>query len=274
MRPYHTWFLFFCGLTSILVAFAPAQDKRLQTSSVRPAVQPDSRGVAVRRPLPPSDIYDIKREAETIDSQGTAFAIDRSGVWATAGHATLGCVRVTLGYGKHESLPAPSVLQGMDSDISLILGEEGTYAGIPLSDHTPLPGTAGYHMGFPSNMPTVVGSTLIGSAGARTRDGSVEPLLVWSEGWRSPDSSGSLGGISGGPVLDDSGRVVGLVSMVTDRRGRVITVTPEALQRMVRSSNALPDRGVPLSIKSPDAAIARFRKYVSEGLIRKAYCAV
>jgi len=277
MQARHGWVLSICGLLVVLIcAAAPGDDKRRRPLPVRPAVEPDTRRLSTRRPLPPdrSEIYDVVKKAETVDSQGTAFTVDRRGVWATAGHATLGCVRVTLGKGDRESSAMPMVLQGMDSDVSLIFGNERTHAGLPLEEGELVPGITGYHMGFPSSQPTIVASLLIGTARARSRDGSTEPLLVWSETWRSPDSSGPLDGISGGPVIAADGRVAGVVSLVTSRRGRIFTVPPAALQRLVRGSTAVAEKGPAVPIASPEAAVARFRGYVAEGLIRQAYCGV
>lgn len=254
----------------------PAGDRKRTAPPVGPASEPDARETSVRRPLPADagEVYDVERKAETVDSQGTAFAVDRRGVWATAGHATLGCARVTLGAGGRESPPMASVLQGMDSDISLIFGTESTYAGLPLDEQPPPPGTIGYHMGFPSSRPTVIGSRLIGPARARSQDGNTEPLLAWSEIWRSPELGGGLGGLSGGPVIEENGRVAGVVSLVTDRRGRIFTVPPGAVHRLMARSTALSERAAAVPVSSPDNAVARFRRYISEGLIRQAFCKV
>jgi hypothetical protein len=55
------------------------------------------------------------------------------------------------------------------------------------------------------------------------------PTIAWAERGRFPDFSGSLGGISGGPIFDARGYLVGVVVAETPRRGRFDTIAPEIL---------------------------------------------
>ena len=50
---------------------------------------------------------------------------------------------------------------------------------------------------------------------------------------RLPEGDGTLSGISGGPVFSTDGRVVGINSASTDRRGRILTVAPDAMMPTV-----------------------------------------
>ena len=58
-----------------------------------------------------------------------------------------------------------------------------------------------------------------------------EPAIAWAEIARVPNFSGSLGGISGGPVTDRDGRVVGHRRRIA--AARRITTSPETLQAYV-----------------------------------------
>ena len=65
---------------------------------------------------------------------------------------------------------------------------------------------------------------------------SVEDLLVWAEITRIPNISGSLGGISGGAVVDRTGALIGINSAASVRRGRILTSRPRKLMHVIRLS--------------------------------------
>ena len=46
--------------------------------------------------------------------------------------------------------------------------------------------------------------------------------------------------MSGAPVLDEDGEVIGVVSAESPRRGRIYTVTPENLQTLMTKSPVTP----------------------------------
>jgi hypothetical protein len=58
------------------------------------------------------------------------------------------------------------------------------------------------------------------------------PVLTWAELQRYPDDLPSLSGISGGPMLDDRGNVIGIIVAASVRRGRNYTVAPEILHKV------------------------------------------
>ena len=60
--------------------------------------------------------------------------------------------------------------------------------------------------------------------GART-----ESVLVWAETGRTDGLKGTLAGLSGSPVLDRAGRVIGVTVAESPRRGRIYTAAPETL---------------------------------------------
>src|SRR6202012_3752819 len=70
--------------------------------------------------------------------------------------------------------------------------------------------------------------------GART-----EPVLVWAETGRTDGLTGTLGGLSGAPALDDRGRVVGVTIAEAPRRGRIYTTAPETTARALGPRAAL-----------------------------------
>ena len=73
-----------------------------------------------------------------------------------------------------------------------------------------------------------------------------------------PAGSGSLGGLSGGPVFDGDGRVVGVVLAEARRRGRTYTATPETMAEALAEGGVTADavRGAPIAA-SAYATVAR-----------------
>src|SRR3546814_17084344 len=73
-------------------------------------------------------------------------------------------------------------------------------------------GQAGYHFGYPHGRPGAMRSQLLGRGGMRVtgRYSTREPVLAWAEVERVPDSDDALSGLSGGPVVEAAGRLVGV----------------------------------------------------------------
>lgn len=233
-----------------------------------------------RRPMPvgTEEDYIIDQEPAQQDSQGTAFVIDSDGVWLTAEHVTHGCSRLGLAEGTegYRVYPVTRVLESAESDASLIYDGVQSTRPLALSGSVPAIGSAGLHMGFPAGEPMVVLSQLIGTAQARRGglDGAGEPILAWAEVERFPPTNGALGGISGGPTFGENGRVIGINSAATERRGRVLTTDPRAIARLVKASNAVDESPDATPFASADEAVARFRGYLRDGVIRQVYCDV
>ena len=97
-------------------------------------------------------------------------------------------------------------------------------------------GQDGFHFGYPQGKPAAIHSSLLGRAninpGRRTRH--KEPVLAWAEIRRVPNFSGSLGGISGGPVVNKDGEIIGVSVVEARRRGRIFTAAPKGLEDMLR----------------------------------------
>jgi serine protease Do len=230
-----------------------------------------------RRPMPQwgDEQFVIEdRPGGPADSMGTAFAVDRDGVWLTAEHVTHGCARVGLEDGRF-ARPVTRVLESREADAALVQGDISSPDALPLSDHGPQPGTPGYHMGFPAGEPTLVVSELIGSASARRgRSALTQPVLAWAERSRVPDGNGTLSGISGGPILAEDGHVVGVNSAATDRRGRILTTAPDAIIRLASASRAIDERPVAYPVTGIADAQRRFATWLDQGVIRRIFCDV
>lgn len=229
-----------------------------------------------RRPMPQwgDEQFVIADRDAPSDSMGTAFAVDRDGVWLTAEHVTHGCSRVGLEQGRF-ARPVSRVIESREADAALLPDTLASPQALPLSRRVPLPGTPGFHMGFPEGEPTLVVSELIGTAQARRgRSDVTEPVLAWAEQGRLPEGDGTLSGISGGPVLAEDGYVVGVNSASTDRRGRILTTAPDAIARLTAASRAVDDRPVAYPFTGLADAQSRFEGWLSTGAIRRIFCDV
>lgn len=232
-------------------------------------------GRSPRRPAPGQrDEYIIKDPGKPQDSQGTAFVVDRDGVWLTAEHVTHGCDYLGVDTGDDVQW-SNRVLESRESDAALIRDGPLSDLALPISTRLPRRGEQAYHMGFPASKPAIVISRFIGSADAR-RGGlsNREPIYVWAEQGRVPASKGSLGGISGGPTISQAGNVIGINSASTERRGRVLTTDPRAVRRLVRASGDVDERPSPKPLRNAQDAERRFQQYLEGGQIRQVYCDV
>ena len=91
----------------------------------------------------------------------------------------------------------------------------------------------------------------------RGRYKSDEAILAWSEIGRTKGLFGSLGGLSGAPVMDEDGEVIGVVSAESPRRGRIYSVAPENLQDLMKDRSA---KAETLSLNSYGLEADRLRR--------------
>lgn len=193
-------------------------------------------------PPPPVDIGPLLPSESPRDEQvitrvdiprsgtGTAFAIDEEGGWLTARHVVDGCDEIALKTGQNRIIPASAEIY-TKHDLAK-LQTQWTRPALPHDVRTPRRvGETGYFIGFPQGRPgEAIGSLLSRSRMlVRGRYSSDESVLAWAETGRTSGLSGSLGGLSGAPVLDTDGEIIGVVTAENPRRGRIYTVAPRAL---------------------------------------------
>ena len=183
------------------------------------------------------------RRSKSRTSVGSALAIHPNGVWLTAKHVVVGCkkiiVQAGIKNGKPANLVPTRVVTHPHADVAVIISPRTDYNRRPFKlvargDNI---GDA-FHIGFPSGKPGAVYSRFIGKMKVRRGRSrkSVEDLLVWAEITRIPNFSGSLGGISGGAVVDRTGALIGINSAASVRRGRILTSRPSKLKHAIRLS--------------------------------------
>lgn len=193
--------------------------------------------------LPPPSAFDERVLVQVTAPKsgvGTAFAINDDGQWLTARHVVDGCSNVALLVAPGRYDPAKSVLISEKFDLALI--ETGTSPNpAPISTENNLRiGTYGFHVGYPQGRPGEAASRLLSRSKleSRGRRTSSESVLAWAETGRTRGLMGSLGGLSGGPVYDESGNVRGVIVAESARRGRIYTASPEAVAEFIKATGA------------------------------------
>ena len=202
---------------------------------------------------------------------GSAFAIDRQGHWLTAQHVVEGCRQVAVLTGDRRQLPVRQVARNPHADVTLLVTDAAA-ASLPLNLGALRQGQDGFHIGYPAGAPGQVHSVLLGRARARQqgRGGLEEPVMAWAEISRDPPREGSLGGLSGGAVLDRDGTVIGVTTAESPRRGRVISAAPASLRYLLERSRLVPQAdaaGEPVSAESYREAARRLRARGSVALV-------
>ena len=200
-------------------------------------------------------LVDIKKPKSGV---GTAFAIDTKGRWMTARHVVDSCDEVGLDLGGRKVLRVEAKVSPK-TDTAILTGN---WKRLPLANdlyNRRQIGERGFFFGFPQGKPgEVVGSLLARNRMlVRGRYKSDEAILAWSEIGRTRGLLGSLGGLSGGPVLDADGEVIGIVTAESPRRGRIYTVAPENLQNLLPKQTANAD---PLSLNTYGLQADRLRR--------------
>jgi serine protease Do len=238
---------------AVVLAFLVAALSRGERADAPPAPPPPGPGEgAVLRPATPFDpAIVVKAPPPPPGSAGTAFALGAPGQWISAAHVLEDCRQAALMVAPGRGVAA-KVWIDPDSDVA-VLTTIGGADPLPSALAQPLRvGARGFHPGFPQGKPGEATSRLLGRQTLVIRRGGAlhsvrpEPVMAWAEVGRTDGLRGGLGGLSGAPVLDGSGRVVGVTIAEAPRRGRIYTVAPEAISAALRRAGVRTGAPVPL----------------------------
>ncbi|MEQ8441076.1 MAG: serine protease [Alphaproteobacteria bacterium] len=262
-------------LAELLGVFETLQGGRPEPQIRRPAPEGD--------PLPPADpdrdpVVLIEDGGPPQNSIGTAFSLDSDGLWMTARHVVDGCDRVGIVTGPQRAVPVERIWEDPVADLAIFQDALNRPA-LSLSERLPVLGEAAYGVGYPQGEPREVSGRLIGRGISQTRGrGTEEPILVWAEERRFPDFDGTLGGISGGPLLSYSGEVLGVILSGSVRRGRFNTAAPEAVRTALAASRTdadLQGREIDLARDlDPETIRTQAERLRSEGTVSLVLCRV
>jgi S1-C subfamily serine protease len=194
---------------------------------------PPGAGDKVLAPPSAADPVIVVEAGKKVNSSGTAFALGGNW-WLTARHVVDGCSVTGLLTAPRKGVRAREVHLHPNADVALLRVPLKSQS-FKMNDRPVRRGQAGFSIGYPQGDPGEVYANLIGRQRLHTRGRfrSEEPALVWAEQLRWPDSLPELGGLSGGPMFNPDGSVVGVLVAASERRGRVITAAPVTVEQML-----------------------------------------
>lgn len=252
MRHFPDWIIYLIVLGIVLYA--------VFANGMRNADAPEPLAESLRDEgamLPELSIFDeqvLVQVDKPEDGSGTAFLINDSGYWMTARHVVDGCETVAILVAPGRYVEVDEVILDEVSDLAMLRTSTSPKP-LALNLDEPLrKGETGFHIGYPQGRPGEVASRLWARSRLITRgmrEGD-EPVIAWAEMGRTRGLGGSLSGMSGGPVLDQSGRVRGVTIAEAPRRGRVYTAGPAAMQAFLdrNSLTATGSAGTPIAVSN------------------------
>jgi S1-C subfamily serine protease len=217
--------LIYALLLAVILYTANTRSSRQDAPAPPPVLGP---ALPNTRPSDPNIVVEIDKPASGV---GTAFSIGSDGAWLTARHVVDSCDQIGLKIDQAKYVKVSDADISKTTDTAILTSRWRRPALAQDFNSKRQLGEVGFFIGFPQGQPGEVAGKLIGRRRMviRGRYRSNEPILAWAEIGRSRGLKGSLGGLSGGPVFDSDGEVIGLVAAESPRRGRVYTVAPQSM---------------------------------------------
>ncbi|WP_237050159.1 serine protease [Microvirga ossetica] len=211
-----------------------------------PKIVQEAANPPTQRIQPPTHVPKEDKDGEGIKS-GTGFFVTNTGFILTNNHVIKGCSNVAVGSDDYQPTPARIVGTDPTNDLALLQADivPGTIAALRLNTRL---GESVAVFGYPL-------SEVLASSGNFTQ-GSVTALAGLRDDTRhlqiqAPVQSGN----SGGPLLDASGNVIGVVVAMMDAK-RMLEVTdtlPQNINFAIKTSvaaNFLESKGVQYAVAS------------------------
>lgn len=260
------WIIFII-VTGVVIFALFSGDKQADA----PEAPPPESLEALAPLLPDADRYDeqiLVQVGDAMDGVGTAFSLDQKGMWMTARHVVDGCGKVGLIFGGGRMMAVDRVKTSPESDLAILYTLRAPRSLEIAGGETDLRvGETGFHIGYPQGAPGEVTSRLLARSRLITRGRyrNDEPVLAWAEMGRTRGLDGTLAGMSGGPVFDSDGAVVGVTVAESPRRGRIYTAAPESLAQLLSMNAVTPTSksSFPIDIETYGREADRLRRELS-----------
>jgi S1-C subfamily serine protease len=174
----------------------------------------------------------IKNDTRKGSSTGSAVSISSDGYWLTARHVVEGCDQTYLRSGERRVIRIARIVVHPRADVARLF-TDGAPEGVPVAASLEAIGDT-FSIGFPKGAPGAVHGRFLGEMTMRhTGSGRYrERVYAWSILSEIPRRFASLGGLSGGAVIDGAGRIVGVVQSEAPRRGRFMTARPKTYREL------------------------------------------
>ncbi len=207
-------------------------------------------------------------------STGTAFAIG-GGWWLTARHVADGCDAIGLVTGPRQATPVQQIVIHPNADLALLSlsldPEPFAFLNEALQQ-----GQDGFAIGYPQGSPGDVYAQLMGRVRMKSvgRYRTNEPILAWAERKRVPNSLTALSGLSGGPMFNERGQVIGVLVAASERRGRVMTSDPTSVRWLLDQASIMPDSNARLIELAADNFVGQGNALREGFRVAKVFCNV
>ncbi|MBQ9598887.1 MAG: trypsin-like peptidase domain-containing protein [Clostridia bacterium] len=182
--------LVFTAISGILPAFGAATQKE--------AISAETQYAAAGRSMLYIRCF---YESGGLKTTGSGFIIDSDGLAVTAAHVIDKAARVTAIDSAGKELECTVVSSDMASDMAVLRLPRGSYKPLQLADKAASGGATLRAMGYPFKDTLVITEGLVAS-----------PCGTVNEKQRMLVSCNIVNGMSGGPVFDQYGKVVGVCS--------------------------------------------------------------
>ncbi len=251
------------------VATHAAHRTQLTSDLIRPSMVPSAD-------LPLVDITTSKIP-EGLTERGTSFYVG-NGLWFTARHVINNdCARIIMIVGG-KNIDAKIVYLDENADLAVLRAAVPSVPALAIADPESDPTDLAYAFGFPQGLLGGTADSYLGRTRLKLggRLMGTAPVLAWTELERHPQELDSLAGISGGPIVDANGYVVGIMVAASVRRARNYTVAPELLLEAERQTlRGAPDpmRQPARDVVTPPVALAKAAKILDQNArIVLTYC--
>lgn len=201
-----------------------------------PTAPPAAMGV-LEAPSPDLPNLAVAPAGPRSDVSGTAFPAGAYGWFMTARHVVANCDQVGIVTQTGQIETTSRLFLSRQADIALM---RMPFFPQPLAVEEPVLryGQSGFGFGFPGGKWGQLHGLLLGRARLHVRGqtGSSQDVIMWSIRDTRPAGIASFRGISGGPMLDMAGTVIGTQVGSLPRRGRIVTSAPTNVNAMMKAN--------------------------------------